>query len=302
MNDDLEILITKGNSGEDAASAIIVEDEVDTSPIQERQSKRSPVLYCDDTWIGEAIKSKGHTQYYSAALITISSGDEVADKHEVIEVGSCVELLSDAELPYLVRIDELFETDGEKYMNSSYFYRQEDVSKSDMRKVSHALTAKDVFISDHREVPNLLSCVSRVCSVHYEVPRQQHQLTVSVAAAHSTFVCRYFYDTKKKRKLRALTPQEMRTKEESTSSVQLASSTERRVMKMKETTAPDSVSAGFSAASKRKKRGDPDPSKGLFVFSLYILRYLYLFGAWYLLLAHTCWCVSSCDTSAQLAH
>jgi hypothetical protein len=197
-------------SGSDNRGDVSVEDAGTGSKSGSESDSESNggqvVQYIDDEWIGEVIATKGQSQFYEAVSITIYSSDDEFVCEAVIRLGCCVELKTDEAVPYLVKVLELYEEDGEKFMNACYYYRQGDTAKKELKRLNTKLTEKDIFMSAHREVPNLLSCISRVCTVYHEPPTNSAQ--PSSASDEYEFVCRYFYAAHKK-KLRPLTPNEV---------------------------------------------------------------------------------------------
>ena len=155
-----------------------------------------PVQYFEHSWIGDAIKTKRDITYYKAVEIVLYSEDDDNDYEETIEVGSCVELKTLDEEPYLVRIFELYEFEGEAYMTAYYFYRQSDISKREKKRMNNSLSEKDIFTSKHT-VSNYLSCINKVCKVYYEIPKGINSPVIE--AADYAFLCRYFYNTTKRR-------------------------------------------------------------------------------------------------------
>ena len=165
-------------------------DVIDTTLTKNVSEKQ--LGYFQDKWVGDHYASKDGCKFYEVAHINVYSERNAEATDKDIFAGSCVELKTDDEPPYLVKIDKLYEQSGIKYMISRYFYRHEDVAKKELKRLSKSICDKDIFISND-VVTNRLSCIDKVWDVYYDVPTNRiypHE------AGLSRYWCRFRYDVK----------------------------------------------------------------------------------------------------------
>ena len=137
---------------------------------------------------------KGKKHFYKAVLIAKLSADKEIVSQLVVYEGCCVELHTGLDFPFLMKVRQLYEENGDFFMNAVYFYRQrglDSVSDKETKRLAHMLTEKDVMLSERVE-NSPLNGIGAVRTVHYELP----SLMPSPQLVDSEFLCRYLYNYK----------------------------------------------------------------------------------------------------------
>jgi len=136
------------------------------------------------SWVGDVVSHHDGLKYFNSLHIDYSktSGTD-------IHVGDHIFMESESSEPYIAMVQSLYEdAKNEKWVQCKWYYRQGDVPKSYMSRLS-ALREDDIFMSKFSDA-NVVESIIGLCNVKIFVNGEG----VNVRKEKNTFICRYLYD------------------------------------------------------------------------------------------------------------